>query len=101
MKIRTKISCLLLALVVALTLVGCTDGGASSQSEAPSQAQSLPSEQSTLPVSSEPEEAPSPYPLHPTKKKDEVSIQFCGDILLHYQPLQTARLTAGSSVCWP
>ena len=55
MKIRTRVSCLLLALMVALTFVSCTDGGASSQSEASSQVQSLPSEQSTLPVSSEPE----------------------------------------------
>ena len=62
MKIRTRVSCLLLALMVVLTFVSCTDGGASSQSEASSQVQSLPSEQSTLPVSSEPEEEPSPYP---------------------------------------
>ncbi len=96
MKIRTKVSCLLLALMVALTFAGCTDGGTSSQSEAPSQTQSLPSEQSVLPVSSEPEEPVSPYPLHPTKKEDEVSIQFCGDILLHYQPVQSALLADGS-----
>lgn len=96
MKIRTKVSCLLLALMVALTFASCTDGGASSQSGASSQVQSLPSGQSTLPVSSEPEEEPSPYPLHPTKKEDEVSIQFCGDILLHYQPVQSALLADGS-----
>ena len=95
MKRRTKLLSLALALLVALTFAGCTDPGASSLAGASSQTQSLAvstADLSSLPVSSEPLEEPSPYPLHPTQKEGEVSIQFCGDILLHYQPVKSALL---------
>lgn len=69
----------------------------SAPSSASSEASSIPS--SSTPVSSEEEESStpsSPYPLHETKTKDTVTMQFMGDILLHKQPVASAKQEDGT-----